>query len=230
MFSHVFLAVTGREMEEYNPKRTAYLSCHFSPYGKGLSNLPNTLPPGSLLILDDSMPPEQHDPEIIYEELTGFIQQFSPKGILLDFQNKPTEKAKAMAAFLTQRLPCPVAATPAYAKELDCPVFLPPPPANRQLKDYLAPWQKQGIYLEIAPEALTITVTEKGSIVAQIPPVYNLPLRNSRLHCHYNVSVFPDKAVFTLSRNKEDLQALIREAEKLGVHATVGLYWELQNL
>ena len=228
MFSEVFLAQTAAETAAFPVDKTAYLSCHFSPYGKGLSNLPETLPPDSLLILDDSMPPKQHDPGIVYEEFTELIEKFAPKGILLDFQNKPTEPAKAMAAYLTQALPCPVAVTPAYAKDLSCPVFLPPPAVNKLLKDHLAPWLKQGVYLEIAPEALTITVTEKGSTATPIPPVYGLPLKNKRLHCHYKVSVLPDKAVFTLSRNKEDLQALVLEARKLGVWGAVGLYQELK--
>lgn len=230
MFSHVFLAVTEKEMKELNPKKTAFLSCHFSPYSKGLSNLPTSLPPGSLLLLDDSMSVHGHDPELIREQLKACVENFSAKGVMLDFQNAPTEEGQRMAAFLTDALPCPVAVTPAYARKLGCPVFLPPPPANQALQDYLAPWQKQDIYLEIAPEGLLLTVTKQGCKRARIPPRDDLPMENKRLHCHYRTEVFPEKAVFTLCRNKEDLQAIVRESEKLGVLGTVGLYWELQAL
>lgn len=230
MFSGVFLAVTEKEMEEIKPKNTAFLSCHFSPYSKGLSNLPTFLPPGSLLLLDDSMPADGHDPKVVRKQLEICVKNFSIKGVLLDFQNLPTEEGRRMAALLAGSLPCPVAVTPAYAKALGCPVFLPPPPVNQALQDYLAPWRKQGVYLEIAPEGLLLTVTEQGCRSGRIPPVYDLPMKNKHLQCHYRTEVFPEKAVFTLCRNKEDLQALVRKAENLGVLGTVGLYWELQAL
>ena len=52
-----YLAMTAGEIRGASvlPRRTGWLSCHFSPSGAGLSNLPVALPPGSLLILDDSM-------------------------------------------------------------------------------------------------------------------------------------------------------------------------------
>ena len=51
-----YLAMTAGEIRGASvlPRRTGWLSCHFSPSGAGLSNLPVALPPGSLLILDDS--------------------------------------------------------------------------------------------------------------------------------------------------------------------------------
>lgn len=228
MFSDVFLAQTAMEMAEFRAKKTAYLSCHFSPYGKGLSNLPSSLPPGSLLLLDDSMPICGHDPEVVRDQLKVCIENFSIKGVLLDFQNPPTKEGQKMAEFLLQTFPCPVAATPAYASVLACPVFLPPLPVNQGLQSYLTPWRKQGVFLEIATEGLRLTVTEQGCKRTRIPPVYDLPTENKRLRCHYRTEVFPDKAVFTLCRSKADLQAIVREAENLGVLGTVGLYQELK--
>lgn len=229
MFSKVFLAQAGQEMAKSPPDRFAYMALHFSAYSKGLSNAPTQLPQGSILLLDDSMEPADHDPQVITDQLKDLTNRFSPKAVLLDFQRPKTKELENVATCILQALPCPVGITEAYAKDFGCPVFLSPPPANKALANYIDPWKKQGIYLEIAPDCIAFTVTEKGSTPAQIPIVQNLPLEDNRLHCHYNVEVFSDKAVFTICRYKEDLAQLVQEAEQLGVLACVGLYGELQD-
>ncbi len=230
MFSQVFLAQTSREMANTQPKKLAYMALHFSHYSKGLSNIPSDLPKGSILLLDDSMPAENHNPEVVVNQLTEMANQFSPVAVLLDFQRPVTRDLEVMADCIVKALPCPVGITETYAKNLTCPVFLPPPPVNQALADYLRPWEKQGVYLEIAPEALEITVTEAGSTSMQVPLLKGLPLEDERLHCHYNVRVLEDKVVFTICRYKEDLSSMIQEAEHLAVLGCVGLYGELQHL
>lgn len=229
MFSKVFLAMTARETAKYHSEKTAYMALHFSPYNKGLSNIPADLPKGSILLLDDSTPPENHEPQVVAEQLSSLIAQLSPSAVLLDFQRPRTEELEAMAASITQALPCPVAVTENYAKKLQCPVFLSPPPVNKPLRDYLQPWLAQGVYLEIAPEGLRFTVTETGSTPESISVIPGLSLEDKKLRCHYGVEVFQEKAVFTLCRYKEDLQALVEEAEQLGIFGCVGLYCELQG-
>ena len=228
MFSKVFLALTNGEIKKQLPEKLAYMALHFSPYSTGLSNLPLDLPKNSILLLDDSTEPNNHDPQLVAEQLKQLTTKLSPTGVLLDFQRPVTEELKAMAEYIVKALPCSVGVTESYARDLDCPVFLSPLPANKALEDYIEPWKKQGIYLEIAPEGLEITVTEKGSNTRQIYPVQDLPLVDKRLHCHYQVEVSPDRATFTICRYKEDLAALVQEAESLGVLGCVGLYEELQ--
>ena len=230
MFSNVFLALTGGEIAEPLPERVAYMALHFSPYSAGLSNAPRVLPSGSILLLDDSMPAENHDPQTVVDQLKQLIDQFSSHGILLDFQRPKTKESECMVSYILEALPCPVAVTESYATVLSSPVFLSPPPVNKALEDHLKPWLAQGIYLEIAPDALEITVTQTESIARQIPPVKTLPLEDKRLHCHYNVEVLSHKAVFTMGRHPEDLPALVAEAEQLGVLGCVGLYKELQPI
>jgi len=227
MFSDVFLAMTCQEMERFTAEKTAYMACHFSPFGVGLSNLPGPLPAGSILLLDDSTPPNGHSSGVVEKELKGLISRFGTAAVLLDFQGEMQEESMAMAQHLTKVLPCPVAVTQMYAKELGCHVFLSPTPVNMALKDYIAPWQQQGIFLEIAPGAVQFTVAENGSTSLSFVCTEELPLADERLHCHYNVEVFPQKAVFTLQRTKEDLKALAKEAAQLGVLGTVGLFQEL---
>ena len=225
MFSQVFLAVTARELEAVRPKRTAYMACHFSAGGSGLSNLPQSLPEGSILLLDDSTPVQGHDPETVVKQLNELASTLSLRAVLLDFQRPTAAESQKMAAYILENCKCTAAVTPAYAK-VGFPVFLPPPPVNKSLKEYLKPWNK--VYLELYAEGLEITVTKEGSRFSPISSASPLPLADKRLHCHYGVTVFPGKAVFTLSRSREDLSALARESEELGVLGVVGLYRELQ--
>lgn len=225
MFSQVFLAVTGKEMETFLPKRTAYMACHFSPGGAGLSNIPCSLPPGSILLLDDSMPVQEHNPERVVEQLNELVERFSVRAVLLDFQRAPTKEARTMVSAILQNCSCTASVTPAYVKD-GLPVFLPPPPVNKSLKEYLKPWRK--VFLELYSESLEITVTKNGSRFNSAFPSATLPLQDDRLHCHYGVTVSPGKAVFTLTRTREDLAALAQEAKQLGVLGLVGLYQELK--
>ncbi len=230
MFSDVFLAATAAELAQFRPKRAAYMACHFSPYGTGLSNLPCFLPPESMLLLDDSMPPGDHDPSLVAEQLTEIINKFSVKAVLLDFQREKNENTVQMSSFLIRALPCPVAAAEPYAMEIGCPVLLSPVPANVCLQAYLAPWLQQGVYMEIAPAALQITVAESGSSAISFEFADEPPLYSKKICCHYDVKVASDKAVFTLTRTKDDLAALVQQATAMGVHGMVGLYQELTRL
>ncbi len=232
MFSNVYLAVTMREMEEFLPKKTAFLSCHFSSSGKGLSNVPHSLPKDSLLLVDDSMPVCEHDPGVVVKQLKDLVARFSVKAVLLDFQGEKTAQAENMAQAIINGLPCPVAVTERYARGLGCPVFLSATPADIAVEKHLEKWLKQGVFLEIAPCETRIEVTETGrkKTPLSFKNPENLPLYNEKLCCHYDVEVFPNRAIFTLGRTKEDLAALAEKALALGALGLVGLYQELSSL
>lgn len=232
MLSKVFLAMTPGEMTHTLPTHLAYMACHFSPYSKGLSNLPTFLPKNSILLIDDSMSVSTHDPVLICKQLQEIVNQFAICAVLADFQNPVDEAALPIFATLLDTLSCPFAVTEHYAKQLHCPVFLASLPVNMALSTYLEPWKDQDIFLEVAPGSLEITLTEKGSVF-KVPALQNtcaLPLHDPRLHCHYQVEVFKDKAVFTLRRTRDDLTTLVNEAYHLGIHSAIGLYQELAHL
>lgn len=229
MFSKVFLAQTGREMEQFLPPKTAYMACHFSPYGAGLSNLPKALPEGSLLLLDDSMPVQGHDGGLVSGQLKELAETFSLQAVLLDFQREKTEEVCDMVKRILQALPCPTAVTIPYGKDFTCPVLLPPVPVNQGLQTHLSPWLSRGVFLEIGTDAAAITVTAQGSAITPLLPDHRraLPLEDPRLHCHYQVEVSPTRAVFTLQRDLRDLAALAEEADGMGTLGILGLYQEL---
>lgn len=227
-----FLAMTAAEIHANPdfPPKIAWMACHFSPYCTGLSNLPRTLPPGSLLILDDITPIHGHNPESIAAQLAEQAESLECNGVLLDFQRRGSEETAALARHLTAALPCPVAVSEPYAADLDCPVFLPPAPHHIPLRDYLSPWQGREIWLEAALDAERITLTPKGADIAPLPPeaYFEGGHWEEGLHCHYHIDADENEIRFTLFRTREDLKSLLEEAETLAVTAAVGLFQELK--
>lgn len=225
----LYLAMTAAEFHTESPLPcpTAWMACHFSPYGTALSNLPSELPKGSLLILNDRTPVFGHSPERIAQQLAETAEQFECSGILLDFQRPGEDQAHAIAAAIAS-LPYPVAITPQYADGLECAVFLPPPPMTTPLKTYLAPWQGREIWLEAALEQQSVRVDRAGSKVHpwdgdSLP----CPHTDEVLHCTYRIEVHSDHIDFFLRRNEAQLQALLNEGAQLGISRFVGLYQQL---
>lgn len=223
-----YLAQTATEMAgNPAPEKLAFLSCHFSPGGKGLSNLPPALPPGAMLILDDSTPMDDHDPELILKRLSDLIQQHRCEALLLDFQRPDVPGQRELAQLLAASLPCPVGVSENYAQELFCPVFLPPVPPDRALPEHLAPWSGREIWLEAALDGIRLTLTKKGCATE---PLWDFPedgRKDDRLHCHYAIESNADSAVFRLWRTMTDLNDLLAEAETRNVRKAIGLWQEL---
>ena len=225
----LYLALTGAEFAFSDPKpeRLAWMACHFSSYGTGLSNLPGELPPGSLLILNDRIPVCGHDPEKICRELEEAVSALACCGILLDLQRPKDPQTAAIVKAITA-LPFPIAVTPEYAQGLPCPVFLPPPSLHVPLHKHLDPWKGREIWLEAALDACAITVTPVGAKAEPIPNIQAGRLfEDETLHCHYATEIVEDAVHFKLYRTESDLKALLAEAEALGVTCSIGLYQEL---
>ena len=221
-----YLAMTAAEFQsaEQYPPHMAWMACHFSPYGTGLSNLPTFLPDNSLLILNDITPVFGHDPQRITEELRCVAEEWNCDGILLDFQRPGEAQTRAITEAIAA-LPFPVGVTPQYAEHLSCAVFLPPLPLTTPLQDYLAPWSGRDIWLEIATERDCIRVDRSGSheLRQDFIPI-PLPHRDEALHCRYGMKVQENHIDFYLQRGKEEVAALTEAGERLGISRFVGLY------
>ena len=225
-----YLAMTGAEFAAAGqlPPKTAWMACHFSPYNTGLANLPPALPAGSLLILNDRVPLWGHDPARVAAQLKQAVDTMDCAGLLLDFQRPDHAEATTMAEFLVSALPCPVAVSEHYAAGLDCPVFLSPCPHHTHLKEHISPWAGREVWLDLAVDGSTITLTKDGCSMFSLP-LGELPeggFCDAPLHCHYRTETGDDFARFILWRTQEDMQALAREAEELGVKTLVGLWQE----
>lgn len=228
-----YLAMTAAEFASCAPlpTHTAWMACHFSPSSQGLSNLPEHLPPGAMLIVDDSTPYDGHDPGRITEALQTVITKWSCACLLLDLQRPQDTHVASLCQRLTRELPCPVIVSEGYARELSCPVLLSPPPLLTELSDHLAPWKGRELWLEAAPDRQVVMVTETGS--ARFPCLdTELPtpwFSEQRLFCRYHWVLEGRTARFTLMRTKEDLAAMLRAAKDMGVKGAVGLYQELKE-
>lgn len=233
MAAALYLAMTAAEFLTYSslPQNAAWMACHFSPYSTGLTNLPQSLPSGALLILNDRIPFSGHDLSRIAEQLRQTVDTLSCMGVLLDFQQPDVPMLAHLAEDLVGTLPCPVAVPDNYAHGIDCPVFLPPCPHHTPLSEHLAPWQGRELWLDLASDSETLTLTPKGAHILPLP-LGELPEGghwDPQLHCHYRTETGTDFARFTLWRTKEDLETLAKEAEQLGIKTMVGLYQELKN-
>ena len=225
----LYLAMTGAEVLQATalPSKVAWLSCLFSPYGVGLSNLPKRLPPDSLLILSDRTPIYGHDPQRIYAQLRETVAEFSCCGLLLDFQASKNPELERLTEVLLS-LPCPVAVSENYGQNLSCPIFLPPVPPDTPIEDYLSPWQDREIWLEVALDRMDLQVTEQGvrpwEFYSEESPA--LPFYDEALCCHYGITL-SDSITFHLQRQPPDIQKLLERGEKCGVAKALGLYQEL---
>ena len=225
----LFLAMTAAEFTNASqkPPHTAWMACHFSPYGTGLTNLPKALPENALLILNDRTPVCGHDPEQVYVRLADTVQQFKCYGILLDLQREGDPQLQNIIEKVLT-LPCPVAVSDLYAADYNCPVFLSAPPIHKPLSTHIAPWNGREIWLEAALDGCIITVTEQGSTVAPASPEAGaLPFRDDDLYCHYRIETGKDYARFYLSRTKSDLDDLLSSLETFNITKAIGLYQEL---
>lgn len=229
----LYLAMTAAEIQNCArpPAHMAWMACHFSPYSSGISNVPELLPEGSVLILNDRIPPQGHDPDLVARQLTEAAQHLSVSRVLLDFQRPNCQETAAIAQAVAASLSCPAGITPAYAEGLACPVFLTPM-LRHPLQELLKQWPGREIWLEAAIDCEGITVTEQGSHVfpAHAPDLASNCHTDEQLHCRYCLKLEDTCACFTVWRSEAELQTLLAEAENLGIECAIGLYQQLQNI
>ena len=158
-----YLAMTAEEIAAADslPEKLAYMACHFSLYGTGITCTPETLPKKAMLILNDRIPFRSHDPRQIAMELAQAMEALHCDCLLLDFQRQDTPKDLGKA--LSDALPRPMGISEGFGDGTQCAVFLPPVPPDKALEEYLKPWAGREIWLEAEPETIRITVDTQES-------------------------------------------------------------------
>ena len=223
----IYLAMTAAEFRK-NPEistGTAWMACHFSPYGTGLSNCPAHLPPGSMLILNDRTPVCGHDPVRIADQLLELTEQLGCSRVLLDLQRPADKLTSEIVRAILQALPCPVGVSQGYAGDVDCPVFLPPIPLLQAPEVYLIPWRQREVWLELAQDASCYTITEAGCQEAPCQAFGNYPWEDAVLCCRYRMETADHALQFHLQR---DTKRLVQTLEGMSnITCLVGLYQEL---
>lgn len=227
-----YLAMTGAEIlsTQSLPDQVAYMACHFSPYSTGLSNLPDDLPPGSLLMLNDRIPIFGHDPHRIGQQLQEAVERFSCSAVVLDLQRKGYHEQRELCRHLVDAMPCPVAISELYADDLECPVFLSAPPIDRPLSEHIAPYRGRELWLEAALDARCYIVTREGCSTDMLHsgPPENC-FSDEAICCRYTVEVSEKAARFRLWRTADDLKGIAQNAQALGITRLIGLYQQLST-
>lgn len=233
MFLPIYLATTAHEFTEFKefPSTLCYLSCHFSASAGGLSNFPSKLPPGSILCVDDSTPIGNHQPNIVTRQLKELIDRFHPCGILLDFQRPDNPWAPDMIESILACTDIPVSVSHIYAKDFDCPVFLPPLPFRMTVAEYLQPWNGREIWLELGNDKEMAIITESSFGAERIDrvPDNKMQFRDSSLLCHYSTHIKQDHIAIYFHRTQQDLRQLQQQAQQLGVTKFLGLWQQLRQ-
>ena len=225
----LYLAMTAAELQHHSAPSfpIGFMACHFSPYGTGLSNIPHTLPPGSLLMVNDRTPVNNHDPDLIAAQLCDAAQCLECSGIVLDFQRPGEERTQKIADAVCQ-LPFPVGITPQYAGKNRCAVFLPPIELAMEPEKYFAPWRDREIWLETVRDSTCIRITKDGN--QQLPPMEEglpYPHTDRELFCRYSIDVQNQHIDFHLCRDEGCLQELMEACTKWGISRFMGLYQQL---
>ena len=227
----LYLAMTAAEISSSDilPGRCAYMACHFSPYTQGLSNIPDALPPGSVLIVNDRLPCQGHSPDLVTGQLEYAVARLHCESVLLDFQRPPDSESETMISKIVRSLPCPVAVTEGFARNVGCAVFLSPAPLHIPLPNQLDPWHDREIWLEATLGQECIAITNQGACIAsQFPPDgLSEGFYEEALCCHYRTEVDRNKILFTLFETPESLVKKLTFAASLGVTRAIGLWQEL---
>lgn len=218
-----FLAQTPAEINHSLPRngKKAWMACHFSSYGTGLSNLPKQLPKGSMLIVDDSVPVADHDPELVSSQLKEAVEILQCSRVLLDFQRPGESRTADIAKAILQALSCPVGVSEIYAGDLNCSVFLPPLPLHIPLEQYLAQWQDRPIWLEVMQDCIRYSITKDGCNAAACTATGPFPHFDEKAFCRYRTEVTESAVYFTLCRKLSELTLLGQEER---IECLVGLY------
>lgn len=219
----IYLAMTAAEFRHTQPNRPiAWMSCLFSPYGTGLTNLPESLPPESFLILSDRTPVYVHNPDIVAATLNEVANRLCCKGILLDFQNPPQPQSMDIVAAVVSQCGYPVGIPPTYAKDFTCPVFLAPGPLLQPIVEYIAPWSRREVWLEVSKQQQSYALTAQGCVPLEHIQQMPLPHTDTALACQYGLQSQSDRVAFTLRRAPDTLRQLPDQVTRL-----FGLYQEL---
>ena len=226
-----YLAMTAAEMATSPtlPTHIAWMACHFSSGGLGLSNLPQILPEHALIIVTDRTPCSGHSPDVVSGQLQELTARLACAGVLLDFQRPESPETAAMVQIISRNLSCPVAVSEVYADHSDGPVFLSPAAPHQPLEAHLAPWQGRELWLEAALCQEDILVTESGTVYRPVFPPERLSggFYSEKLHCRYHTQIGDDSIRFTLFDTPESLERKLQPAVSMGVTQTVGLWQEL---
>ena len=237
----LYLAMTAADFSSCSrlPPHVAWMACHFSASGTGLSNQPNSLPPESLLILDDQIPWNGHSLEQECRETAALLQKTGAEGILLDFERPPTEETLAMAILLTRH--CTAVGTAIgmpelYAQLPEAAIFLPPLPCYQTPAQALSHYGGRELWLEASGNGCRLEVGAQGTqIIPESPDLLQVEstqhalFQDPGLLCQY----FTEKTEEGIRINLFDIPGSLQEkldaCEEFGATRAVAPWQQMRQ-
>lgn len=237
----LYLAMTAADFStaQAMPPRIAWMAMHFSVSGLGLSSRPRRLPPGSLILLDDQTPWNDHSLEAVCQETTDVLLRTGAAGLLLDFERPPTEETACLAQCLTQccqEAGCPIGMPPDYlGSSNEAAVFLPPLPCHCTPEQALAPYHGREIWLEAAAGGCQVTLGPDRPAIFPADPrhlaaesQHFIPLTDPHLCCRYFSYPTGGGLQLALYDTEETLAEKLDRCQALGVTLAVGIWRQLR--
>lgn len=212
--------VTDTKENPTFPGNLAILGMHLSQDGMHLAGIPETVPEGCILLLDDRILPEKIDEDAILRQLASVLHKRSPKSLYLDFQRESVHSTSLIRR-ITESYPEITAVSALYAEGLSCPVVLPPIPLYKKVEEVLSPWQGREIWIEQDLSAWEVTVTKDGADVKSTAIPRESGFFDEALCCRYCIKTEENAAIFTLFSTSETLQKQAEKAASLGVKAAL---------
>lgn len=226
----LFLAMNASEITASPiPQHCAWMACHFSAWGEGISNFPASLPAGSILILNDRIPCRGHSADLVASQISEAVSRFECESVLLDFQRPDNPETELVVQSILSAATYPVCITEYYGRNLSCPILLGPCPLHIPIEEYLVPWKDREIWLEAALCQQAITITKDGTDFASCIPSerYENVFFDETLCCQYFTQIEEKQIRFTLFDTMASLEKKLENARKLGVNRAIGLWQEL---
>lgn len=223
-----YLAMTAEEFlpTARLPAHLAYLGTHFSENGSGLVGLPDKVPEGSILIIDDRTPFQDHDLKMILRQIRETYENNRCTGILLDFQKPYSENLRRVTEAVLHDFPGHTAVTKEYFSD-SAILFLPLLPGD-DIAASLSPFAGRNIWLDLSPSPISCLIAS-GCYISENKKSAACPLQDTALNCHYGTALRQDGIQFTLQRTIDDCSSLLEKAAALGVSAGFALYQEIHK-
>lgn len=220
-----YLAMTARERSlcPVLPEGIAHMACHFSPYEAGLEGIPNDLPSGSMIILNDRIPFRDHDCGMIAWQLASIPCD----SLLLDLRRTDPDTVNKLVNKILSAVSFPIALPERYAAGWDCPVFLDSVDADTDPFSRAEAWKGRELWLDLSPGFIAYRINNQGA--ERIPggfPGKETVHKCDVLHCRYQIALTNDCAAFTLWRDCEDALEILRQGKEHGITRGVGLWQE----
>ena len=218
-----YIAMT--EAEIYSapklPQHTAWMACHFSPYGTGLTNLPRRLPENAMVILNDRIPPSGHD----MVEIADTLNSINCNCYLLDFQIPKKKETEILVQYLSSQLRKPAAVSEYYSHCTNGPILAGLSP-HRKVSDIIHDHSDREIWLELTTDIQMLSVysDHTESISMNTGKQWKKYIAWDGICSRYHIELFDDHVDYYFSRTIPQIKQHLSQIDQTKITKAIALY------